>query len=102
MTIKMAQKNTRTCENGHQYYKSSDCPTCPICESERKPKTGFLSLLSAPARRALENANITTLAKLSEYTEKDILKLHGIGKTAIPKLREALAIENLTFAKQNQ
>lgn len=97
----MPQKNLRTCENGHNYYKSSDCPTCPICEAQRKPKTGFLSLLSAPARRALENADITSLAKLSKYTEKDILKLHGIGKTIIPKLKEALLAENLTFAKQN-
>ena len=96
----MTQKNLKTCENGHNYYKSSDCPTCPICEVQRKPKTGFLSLLSAPARRALENADITTLEKLSEYSEAAILKLHGIGKTTIPKLREALASENLTFAKQ--
>jgi predicted RecB family nuclease len=99
MTIKMAQKNLRTCENGHQYYKSSDCPICPICESERKPKIGFLSLLSAPARRALENADITTLEKISKFTEKDISKLHGIGKSTIPKLQEALALENLTFIK---
>ncbi|MDR6843411.1 RNA polymerase alpha subunit C-terminal domain-containing protein [Flavobacterium granuli] len=98
----MSQKNLRTCENGHNYYKSSDCPTCPICEAQRKPKEGFLSLLSAPARRALENAGITTLIKLSKHCEEDILKLHGIGKTAILKLREALASKNLTFAKQNQ
>lgn len=44
----------RTCEHGHSYYKKSDCPTCPICESKRKPKEGVLALLSAPARRALE------------------------------------------------
>lgn len=57
------QKGTlRTCKNGHNYYKSSDCPTCPVCEKEKKPKDGFLSLLSAPARRALENNGITTLA----------------------------------------
>lgn len=98
----MPRKNLRTCEKGHNYYKSSDCPTCPICEAERKPKTGFLSLLSAPARRALENEGITTLEKLSEHTETAILKLHGIGKTAIPKLREALEAENLTFTKQDQ
>ncbi|HKO77473.1 MAG TPA: RNA polymerase alpha subunit C-terminal domain-containing protein [Flavobacterium sp.] len=97
----MPQKNLRTCEKGHNYYKSSDCPTCPICEAERKPKNGFLSLLSAPARRALENADITTLEKLSKHSEAAILKLHGIGKTTIPKLQEALAAENLTFAKQN-
>ena len=95
----MPQKNLRTCEKGHSYYKSSDCPTCPVCEAERKPKDGFLSQLSAPARRALENADLTSLEKLSKYSEKDILKLHGIGKTTIPKLKEALANENLTFSK---
>lgn len=98
----MPAKRLRTCQNGHQYYKSSDCPTYPICEAERKPKTGFLSLLSAPARRALENSDITTLQRLSEFTENDILKLHGIGKTTLPKLREALNAVNLSFANKNQ
>ncbi|MFC9707322.1 RNA polymerase alpha subunit C-terminal domain-containing protein [Paenibacillus sp. NPDC056933] len=89
----------RTCEQGHSYYKSSDCPTCPVCEKERKPKEGFLSLLSAPARRALENQGITTLRLLSQYTEKEILKLHGIGPSAMPKLRQALEEEGLSFNK---
>ncbi|MGG7035523.1 MAG: RNA polymerase alpha subunit C-terminal domain-containing protein [Flavobacterium sp.] len=93
----MSEKNLRICEKGHKYYKSSDCPTCPVCEAQNKPKSGFLSLISAPARRALENAGITTLEKLAKQSEKDILKLHGIGKTAIPKLREALKAENLSF-----
>ena len=44
----------KVCTNGHQFFKSSDCPTCPVCEAERKPKFGLLSLLAAPARRALE------------------------------------------------
>ena len=87
----------RTCKNGHQYYKSSDCPTCPICEALKKPQEGFLSLLSAPARRALEHAGILTLKKLSTYTEKDILKLHGMGKASIPILKKALSGEKLSF-----
>ena len=47
-------KTLRTCDKGHQYDKSSDCPSCPICEQERKPDSGFLARLSAPARRSLE------------------------------------------------
>ncbi|MEK4074360.1 RNA polymerase alpha subunit C-terminal domain-containing protein [Paenibacillus sp. FSL M7-0656] len=89
----------RTCEQGHLYYKKSDCPTCPTCEAERKPTEGFLALLSAPARRALENEGITTLLQLAEYTEKEILKLHGIGPSAMPKLRNALEEEGLSFKK---
>ncbi|MGH0948460.1 RNA polymerase alpha subunit C-terminal domain-containing protein [Bacillus mycoides] len=87
----------RTCDQGHEYYKNSDCPTCPTCEKERKPKEGFLSLLSAPARRALEHHRITTEAELSKYSEKEILKLHGIGPASLPKLRAALEDKGLSF-----
>lgn len=90
-------KTLRTCSKGHRYFKTSDCPTCPICEEERKPKDGFLSLLSAPARRALENNGITTLKQLSKFSEEEILKFHGLGKASLPKLREALAEKNLSF-----
>jgi DNA-directed RNA polymerase alpha subunit len=54
-------------------------------------------LLYAPARRALENADIKTLKQLSKYSEKDILKLHGIGKTVIPILKSELNEVGLTF-----
>lgn len=89
----------RTCQKGHQYFKSSDCPTCPICEESRKPTNSFLSILAAPARRALENAGIKTLEKLSEFTEVQILKLHGMGKSSIPKLKETLEEKGLSFNK---
>lgn len=87
----------KICDNGHQFYKSSDCPTCPQCEQERKPEEGFLSLLAAPARRALENNGITTLKQLSEFTEKEILQFHGMGKSSIPKLKQALKEGHLSF-----
>ncbi|MCW3075841.1 MAG: hypothetical protein JWO32_450 [Bacteroidetes bacterium] len=91
------KKTLRICKKGHQYFKSSDCPTCPACEEAKKPKEGFLGLLFAPARRALENANITTLIQLSKYSESDILKLHGIGKTTIPILIKELKNAGLKF-----
>ncbi|WP_265938363.1 RNA polymerase alpha subunit C-terminal domain-containing protein [Bacillus thuringiensis] len=87
----------KTCEQGHEYYKSSDCPTCPTCEKERKPKEGFLSLLSAPARRALEHRGIQTVEELSKYSEKEILKLHGMGPASLLKLRKALEESGLSF-----
>lgn len=90
-------KDLRTCSKGHQYYKSSDCPTCPTCEQERKPEDGFLSLLSAPARRALEHHGITSVQELSQYSEKDILKFHGMGPASLPKLRAALQENGLSF-----
>lgn len=93
------KKILKTCNNGHTFYKSSDCPACPVCEEERKPKDNFLSLLGAPARRALENNEITTLEQLSKYSEKEVLSFHGIGKSSIPILQKILLANNLTFKK---
>jgi predicted RecB family nuclease len=93
--------DARTCPKGHKYYKRSDCPTCPRCEEERKPKDGVLSLLPAPARRALENKGIKSLTELAMCSEADILKLHGMGKSSIPKLKTALALAGLEFKTGN-
>lgn len=93
-------KSLRTCKNGHQYYKSSDCPVCPICEEARKPKDNFLSMLAAPARRALETENITTLEILSQKSESYLLSLHGLGPGTIPKLKMVLAQSGLALSKK--
>jgi DNA-directed RNA polymerase alpha subunit len=63
----------------------------------KEATSGFLSRLSAPAQRALTNAGIKTLKQLAKYTEKEILALHGIGPSAIPKLKEELKNIGLTF-----
>ncbi len=92
-------KSLRICNHGHRYYKSSDCPVCPICEAEIKPTDVFLATLSAPARRALEHEQITNEEKLAQYTEKQILQLHGMGKASLPKLRQLLDAKGLSFKK---
>ncbi len=92
-----ADKNLRTCKNGHQYHKSSDCPTCPVCEELLKPKDNFLSLLAAPARRALENKGIKTLQELSKYSRKEVLNFYGMGPSSIPKLEKLLHENGLAF-----
>ncbi|MEQ2527772.1 RNA polymerase alpha subunit C-terminal domain-containing protein [Bacillaceae bacterium CLA-AA-H227] len=92
-----AEKSLRVCEKGHKYYKSSDCTSCPTCDKENKPESGFLAKLSSPARNALVHEGIDTLQQLSRYTEKEILKLHGIGPASLPNLRKSLAEEGLSF-----
>jgi hypothetical protein len=91
------QKTLRTCPNGHQYYKSSDCPVCPICENARKSYDSPFAKLGAPARRALENNSIANLEQLSGYSEKQILKLHGMGPGSMPILRGLLQEQGLSF-----
>lgn len=93
------EKNLRVCEKGHTYHKSSDCPTCPTCDKENKPETGFLSKLSSPARNALIHEGINTLKELSKFTEKEILNIHGIGPASLPSMRTSLEEEGLSFKK---
>lgn len=62
-----------------------------------KNENNFLAELSAPASRALRNRGIGTLQQLAKYSVIEILNLHGIGKTAIPKLEKALKQKGLSF-----
>ncbi len=84
------RKIKKTCKFGHTFYKSSDCPTCPTCEKLKEPASGFLALLSSPARNALLHHGIDTIQKLATYTEREILDLHGIGKASLPAFENRL------------
>jgi uncharacterized protein YdhG (YjbR/CyaY superfamily) len=68
-------------------------------EQNKEKSEGFLALLGAPAKRAFEHNGITTLKKLSRFTEKELLALHGVGPSTIPVLEKALAAEKLSFKK---
>lgn len=46
--------------------------------------------LSAPAQRALKAAKIDSFEALSKLSDQELLQLHGIGPTALPKLKEVL------------
>lgn len=55
------------------------------------PKTG------APAARALAGVGITSLEDVTEWAERDLLKLHGFGARGIRILREAMERHGLDF-----
>lgn len=95
-----ANKTKRTCENGHTYYKTSDCSTCPICEQETKPSDGQFSKIAAPARRALQSKGITTASQLAKYSKKEVLSLHGMGKAALQTLEQILEENKLKFKQE--
>lgn len=92
-----SKQQLKTCAKGHQFYKSSDCNTCPVCANENKPASGFLAPFSSPVRNALTHASIDSVEQLATYTEKEILALHGIGKSSLPRFYEALAAAGLQF-----
>jgi len=54
--------------------------------------------LSAPALRALASVGVTRLEHLTNFSEADIKKLHGMGPHGIKQLREALEHQGLSFA----
>jgi hypothetical protein len=60
-------------------------------------RTIGLPAIGRPAASALGLAGITTLEKVAEHTEKELLALHGMGPTAVRILREALAASGLGF-----
>jgi hypothetical protein len=54
--------------------------------------------LGNPAQRALANAGIETLEQLSKLTQAGFMKLHGVGKAALPIVKVAMAEKGLSFA----
>lgn len=91
------KKHKKICTQGHVYYKSADCAVCPACERERISAVPFYAALAAPARRALERQRILSPKMLAEYSEREILALHGIGPSSIPVLKAVLQKEGLNF-----
>lgn len=91
----------RICRHGHRYYKSSKCPVCPECESDRKNPEYFAKNLAAPARRALEAKGITHLHQLTSFCETEIFQLHGMGKSAMAIIIGMMRDSELAF-KQNE
>lgn len=92
----MKKPQKKICKKGHAFYKSSDCPTCPICEKEKTP-VGVFSDMASPVRGALDHAGIKTLKQLSKKTEKEILNIHGIGPSSMPIFKKKLKKEGLSF-----
>jgi DNA-directed RNA polymerase alpha subunit len=62
-------------------------------------KSCLITTISKPAQRALIHAEILTDQQLASFTEKDLLKLHGIGPSAIPKITEHLKEKGLSLKK---
>jgi hypothetical protein len=54
--------------------------------------------LSQPALGALIEAGYLKLEQFTKLTEKDVLKIHGVGPKTIPTLRAALEAKGLSFA----
>lgn len=55
--------------------------------------------LSAPARRALEGAGISTVKQLARHTAQQVMALHGMGPSSLPKLEAVLKAEKLSFQR---
>ena len=64
---------------------------------EHKINDAMFPGLGAPAKRALANAGVDSLKKLSSYSEKEALKWHGLGPSSIPVLKKLLAEKRLSF-----
>jgi DNA-directed RNA polymerase alpha subunit len=54
--------------------------------------------LAQPARRALAAAGCHNLDDVARRSEAELMRLHGFGKNALERLRQALAATGRTFA----
>lgn len=69
-----------------------------ICVVNHVVENDFLrGVIAMPARRALEKEKIDSLEKLSDYSEKEIMQMHGFGKNTMEKLKNYMKENNVSF-----
>lgn len=56
--------------------------------------------LAKPAQRAIQNEGITTIEQLSNYSEKELAELHGIGKNALNIIKEIMNKNGFVFSQK--
>ena len=66
----------------------------------KRDNNSLFSKLAKPAQRALANAGIQNLEELSQLTEAEFMKLHGIGKNAFGVLKDDLQKAGLSFKQK--
>lgn len=69
-----------------------------ICVVSHAVETDFLKgIIARPARTALGKEKIDSLEKLSDYSEKEIMQLHGFGKNTMQKLKNYMDENHVSF-----
>lgn len=56
--------------------------------------------ISNPARRALAAAGLERLEDLTRVSEKELMRLHGIGPKALGVIKSTMEKKGLTFARE--
>lgn len=90
---------TNVCPQGHTFEKTSDCPTCPVC-AQNELKAAYANgypRIGAPAFRALKEHKVS-LEDLPNYSETQLLEMHGVGPRAVRILGEYLKEKGKSFA----
>ena len=64
--------------------------------------SAFPKGMGQPALRALATLGISEVDQAAEFTERQLLALHGMGPKAIGILREALHAKGKSFAEPKQ
>lgn len=62
----------------------------------------LMSKLAKPAQRALNYAQISSFEQLMNFSEEELMALHGIGKSALVTIKAALLELNLSLRDNNQ
>jgi hypothetical protein len=65
----------------------------------KTPPSSFPHGVGRPALRALAAAGINDLVQLTQFSERQLLALHGVGPKAVGVLRVALQAQGLDFAR---
>lgn len=68
-------------------------------KTKEQAESAFPKGVSKPAQRALASVAVTQLDQVTQFTERELLALHGMGPKAIRIMKAALQAQGKTFAQ---
>ncbi|UTH11942.1 hypothetical protein KFV10_02145 [Macrococcoides canis] len=74
----------------------------PALKNFLRKKRIMFDQLSKPAQRALLSIGITSYDEVIQYSEQDLLSLHGFGPKGLRLLKEELKRQQLQLNKNHQ
>ncbi len=60
----------------------------------------LLKRLAKPAQRAILGTGVNTLEELSQFTEEEVRRLQGIGKSAVSVIESTLKEHGVSFSSK--
>lgn len=95
------QKTIKNCPNGHEFLSNWDDDECPKCKNVITEESSIEKIVNPTAKSLIESIGIKKIGDFRKIKESDIIKINGIGKGTVAKLKKSLEKMEIEFLPED-